>query len=623
MDETEGTFHLNLVTLHDTHKQLPTPQQETKQQNEAKIVSSSELHSLRLHRRPLCCLARPFFAPALLGSTVFVLANDLPLLSSTLFSSSISCLETSSVVSQPSPSSKMKKRLHPAPPPSLDPSALFAEVFRENEVIYQCTWIWFCLAIVAVGLRFFSRMRVVGKFGWDDATMLVGMTSYMAFSIILFSVRHWAQFKEEPSSDPIQGMRELAYYGDDLWRIQSLIYTVGIAFTRTSVGLLYLRIIPSGTKPWARITSIVIILINMTSSTAVFFIDLFECRPVGAARSNADFCMDPNVLPLTIIIYSLLSLIVDCVFAFLPVGVLCGMQIKRRKKIGAMILMSMGLLATGTIVWRLVFLLQPGFITIQQPKGGEEPDQMWFITKPVLKLKVNMMLSWTIEQSVALMAASFATYKPLYKFLREKYLSKIHYPVRNSCFCRRIFGAPLPPSIRIRSKSPTPLGSPTIPNNPGYNAYTRRMAEYCQVGEYELCSRQTPSTESDAEKNNWTSSTDEESPVSPAFPTFSKTNSTQALISLTPTSVRFGDGTIEAPQPSPTPTTTYERSDAVAGLPTIPSGQVLSISHSQSQSTIQSIPVDYNELFYGMPATLTEARIRGSSTQGSDVRSRR
>ncbi|KAM7207822.1 hypothetical protein V8F20_001864 [Naviculisporaceae sp. PSN 640] len=571
----------------------------------------------------------------------------------------------------------------PDGPPATTPSLGFAATVNNSSNLLYIVLAWFSVASVVVALRVFIRTRLIKNFGWDDAVMVLSMVAYSIFSTVLILIVYWAKHRDEfaamaeagshhgrhghhgpGGSDQRQHAKEAGnhtsgqpgggydfnfhnpvddlFYSRLLWQIQSLLYLGTISLTRLSIGMLFLRVIPPGTKTWARVITHLLIWLNVVATTVEFFIDLFECRPIGASPGQPGAkCLPLRVFPWSIIIYSILSIIIDFTFAVLPCGFLWGVAMRPGEKAGAIILMGVGCLATITVIWRLTMLAKADFLQLDSGKLKMNPLQM----------QVDMLISWTIEQSLGIVGGSLATFKPLFTWLVDLY-RKVFPPAGITRPRRR------PDRLEIPNHFPPPLGSPATPMTPGNNAYARRMAQYQSGQEFELASNgstlnttsvgsvnsnrsKSPVEQRDGDKNYTKES------VSPAFPEYVRIDSQSALISpsstrvSTPTTLKLptftpningqwiqngrhnaGDQDSDDDEkeieneipPSITPR------DFGTPLPTIFSGQVLDFSKSQTVSTFQSDPEaqDHSDLFHWMPATLTESTLdsNGSGSAG-------
>lgn len=87
----------------------------------------------------------------------------------------------------------------------------------------------------------------------------------------------------------------------------------------------------------------------MVMCTSVFFITLFQCKPITYAwrqiiPTERGTCLEPKGIVTLGYVFSVESIILDFFYAILPGFIFWGLQMKKSEKIGLIVLMSLGVL---------------------------------------------------------------------------------------------------------------------------------------------------------------------------------------------------------------------------------------------------------------------------------------
>jgi hypothetical protein len=91
------------------------------------------------------------------------------------------------------------------------------------------------------------------------------------------------------------------------------------------------------------------IAINLIACTLVFFICLFQCKPIAYSwrqviPTEKGTCISPDTIVTIGYVLSVVSIVLDFFYAVLPGFVFWGLQMKRAEKVVLIILMSLGIL---------------------------------------------------------------------------------------------------------------------------------------------------------------------------------------------------------------------------------------------------------------------------------------
>lgn len=110
---------------------------------------------------------------------------------------------------------------------------------------------------------------------------------------------------------------------------------------KISIAIFLLRIVFERVHKW---TLYVAMAVTVIAGLAFFFVTLFQCSPVSYfwIRSQDGHCMDPYIVVVLAMVYSVLAIISDLTFVILPVFMLWNLRMDRRTKIALVPLLSMG-----------------------------------------------------------------------------------------------------------------------------------------------------------------------------------------------------------------------------------------------------------------------------------------
>ncbi|KAK8224540.1 major facilitator superfamily domain-containing protein [Phyllosticta capitalensis] len=257
-------------------------------------------------------------------------------------------------------------------------------------------------------LRLASRIGIVKRTGWDDYFMIVAWV--LAFGIsfaICLGVRYGLGRHETdiPTSwDP--RLRRLEYTFEAL-------YNPCLMATKTSILVFYLTLAKSHRVfKWAVIATLAVVNLG---GVALTLLNIFQCRPVGAAFANptpADaHCTDIVTLFLS---SSPLNIITDLAILFLPMPVLTSMRLPTKQKTILIITFGFGVFVAAVDVVRIAYLQSASESRLREiqynedsgnTRNYEETDFSWYI---------SFSFMWSaIEVNVGIMCGCVPALKPL------------------------------------------------------------------------------------------------------------------------------------------------------------------------------------------------------------------
>nr|OQO20771.1 hypothetical protein B0A51_11898 [Rachicladosporium sp. CCFEE 5018] len=263
------------------------------------------------------------------------------------------------------------------------------------------------VATLFVIFRMISRGAIVKRISPDDYLMLVAwlLTFGMTFAVC-WGTRYGLGRHEEDVPDAWQSTLKKADYAF------SVLYNPALMATKTSILMFYLTLSQTNrTFRWATIATLVVV---NAGGLALTFLNIFQCRPVGAVFAtplpdNAK-CTDIVIIYLT---SAPLNIITDLAILFLPMPILTGMRLPKKQKIILIITFSFGIFVAAVDVVRIAYLQeasQTRLAEIQSESGGsgsstQDTDFSWY---------ASLSFMWSVlEVNVGVCCACVPALKPL------------------------------------------------------------------------------------------------------------------------------------------------------------------------------------------------------------------
>ncbi|KAI9826340.1 MAG: hypothetical protein M1832_000257 [Thelocarpon impressellum] len=235
-------------------------------------------------------------------------------------------------------------------PPNVTPNFINPDTNNEGPLIAMAVTL--PLAIIFVGLRLYTRWRVVFALGADDAFISVALAASISYcSMHVYSGVHAGAGHHVWEVTPTDFKQFLLIMW---WGI--LVYIFTLWAIRTAILLLYLRLF-NVKRNFARAVYVGIFLLggNLVGSAAGI---IFGCTPIRKA-------WDPSITTgkcIELVTYArttgALNTIFDFMVLLLPVPMVWGLHLKWRYKLAVLAIFANGLLACGSGVARLVITEQ-------------------------------------------------------------------------------------------------------------------------------------------------------------------------------------------------------------------------------------------------------------------------
>ncbi|WAO95898.1 Hypothetical protein NCS54_01354500 [Fusarium falciforme] len=196
------------------------------------------------------------------------------------------------------------------------------------------------LVTIFVTIRFFVRSVLLRSLDWDDALVLLSWCLMMVFLSTVIA---------KPAWDPMS----LRYRRTTSLRVViSLAYVWGFVTVKMSFAVLYLRLLP-GTI-YRRLNQVLLVLL-LAQGLEESLVVIFRCTPVDKAwkPSKKGHCLDLRSFYYTSFG---IKLVTDIVLFAQPIPMVWRMQLSRTKRIGVVLMLSLGLFVCVISIVRVTYI---------------------------------------------------------------------------------------------------------------------------------------------------------------------------------------------------------------------------------------------------------------------------
>ncbi|KAI4851797.1 integral membrane protein [Aureobasidium sp. EXF-8845] len=263
----------------------------------------------------------------------------------------------------------------------------------QGQTIIIISVIFGALGALALALRLFARVVVLGKIGLDD-------TALLAWAFIVAAVIA-VQYGMGSHMDEVmkRGTRNLESYVQTIW-LSSIFYNASLGFLKSSILAFYLRL---GDNQLKRLAQVLLVIVTC-QATANVLTCIFQCTPVAASYTielhKTAKCVNITAFYLA---NAALTILTDLLTYILPFRLVRKLQIPDRQKVGLGIMLGLGLFTCVSSIIRITYI--PGMLFSK--------DSTWTISGPMY---------WSvIEINIGILTASI----PAFKAIAKKYAPKL------------------------------------------------------------------------------------------------------------------------------------------------------------------------------------------------------
>jgi fucose permease len=178
--------------------------------------------------------------------------------------------------------------------------------------------------------------------------------------------------------------------------------------TKTSILIFYLQL-SRNTVKLLRIASYVTLAVVNIAGVVLTFIDVFQCKPVGAVFDGSGSTAQCIPLVTLFLASAPVNIITDLSILVLPIPVLTGMRLPQKQKIILVITFALGIFVVVVDVIRIYYLQQASVDDNGSLSGagtiGGQTDFAWY---------ASLSLMWSaVEVNIGITCACIPTLKPL------------------------------------------------------------------------------------------------------------------------------------------------------------------------------------------------------------------
>ncbi|ORY58021.1 uncharacterized protein BCR38DRAFT_400405 [Pseudomassariella vexata] len=201
------------------------------------------------------------------------------------------------------------------------------------------------VSLLCIILRMYSRWKMMKRYEADDFVLVVALPSYQVMAAFLaLGVDVWTL-----GSDTFTTALKIQYFDE-------FFYIINLALTKLVLLFFFLRVFPHRRF---RIAVYIIMGFVATSTTILLLLQIFQCLPIESVwlgwkgNYGEHRCLDINLITFSI---AALSIAQEAVILVLPLPLLAGLNISRGKKVGTLLLFSLGIFVLVTSCIRLKFI---------------------------------------------------------------------------------------------------------------------------------------------------------------------------------------------------------------------------------------------------------------------------
>ncbi|KAL9126856.1 MAG: hypothetical protein Q9217_004164 [Psora testacea] len=272
-----------------------------------------------------------------------------------------------------------------------------------------------CLSTTFIILRLISRFGIVTRVNNDDYAIVLAWIIAFGFSFSICYGTSVGLGRHEVDVRPEQRhpLKKAQY-------AFSVLYNPALMATKTSICLFYLTL--SKNHQIFKWTTIATLVVVNVAGLALTILNIFQCRPVGAAFKDP-LSQDASCTNIVTLYLSSapVNIITDLAILFLPMPILTSMRLPRNEKIILIITFSFGAFVAVVDVVRIAYLESAALAGLQNKADSasvrEEGDFSWI---------ASLSFMWSaVEVHVGMICACVPVVKPLVTKLFPTLLGRI------------------------------------------------------------------------------------------------------------------------------------------------------------------------------------------------------
>ncbi|RDW74238.1 hypothetical protein BP5796_07680 [Coleophoma crateriformis] len=267
------------------------------------------------------------------------------------------------------------------------------------------------IASLAVFVRVYTRLYISKSFGVDDIMLLVCLFLFIGVSAtgVAISLYGFGSHQDDISIDDLIIQLKYMY-------AEGIFFCLCLIAMRLSLCWLFLRFTSA---PWQRAmlygVAIISIIVNLVN---LFRLNVFYCFPVSYywdeyLYDDGYTCVSSSTESTLLYMQYAISIAADWVTSLLPLVLLKDSLMNKRLKFLTCCLLGIGIFASGAGIAALILT----------PTADDQGDYTY--------TAYGMFLAQVTEPFIALLAASFGTYYPLFKAFCLPASEGSHHPIKD------------------------------------------------------------------------------------------------------------------------------------------------------------------------------------------------
>ncbi|KAI0152745.1 hypothetical protein GGR57DRAFT_170437 [Xylariaceae sp. FL1272] len=192
------------------------------------------------------------------------------------------------------------------------------------------------VALLAAGLRLYSRSFLAKSFGSDDATIAAAtLLAFVSYILWLYQIPHGLGLRNAMVSEDDQYLFGAASFAETILQL------IGLGFLKISVALALLRLVTGKVYTW--VLRATIAFVSIYTLFAILTLILY-CRPIDGFWDHdlGAECYSIQLFVQFGLANSALSIFTDILLASLPIPVIWKLQIPRKTRIYLILVLALG-----------------------------------------------------------------------------------------------------------------------------------------------------------------------------------------------------------------------------------------------------------------------------------------
>ncbi|KIW04229.1 uncharacterized protein PV09_04535 [Verruconis gallopava] len=220
------------------------------------------------------------------------------------------------------------------------PPANFDDPLRRGPGLVTLAASLIAVVAILVLLRLYVHMFILRWVSWDDVFIVLAFISVCGMTtctVVAYKHYGWDRHIWDTPFDKFSKALYLAWW-------TKIVYSTAACFTRLSLLCFYYRVTQESTKNGFRLCIYASTVISILCGVTLVSLTIFQCRPIRAFWTFPPLenqkCLDDGKLTLG---GGITNTVVDLMVIILPIPLILGLELTPRQRVGAIVLVSLGL----------------------------------------------------------------------------------------------------------------------------------------------------------------------------------------------------------------------------------------------------------------------------------------